>query len=189
MTFTPLVTGRLTLRAMLPQDAPALAARRSDPTTAEFQSWSVPYPLERAERLIAEVSQLDDVRPGSWFQLAITITETAEVVGDVVAFLTENGHTAEIGYTLDAAARGHGYATEAAAAMIEHLVESVGVHRIEASTHPDNIASNRVLERLGFTLEGIKRESYWVEDTVTDDAMWGLLARDWRGRATRSKDD
>jgi aminoglycoside 6'-N-acetyltransferase len=42
------------------------------------------------------------------------------------------------------------------------------------------VASNRVLERLGFRLEGVKRESYWVEDVVTDDAIWGLLARDWR---------
>ena len=110
----------------------------------------------------------------------ITLTDTGETVGDVVAFLTPNGRTAEIGYTLDASARGRGYATEAAAAMIDHLVDITGVHRIEASTHPDNVASNRVLERLGFTLEGVKRESYWVEDIVTDDAIWGLLARDWR---------
>jgi aminoglycoside 6'-N-acetyltransferase len=180
MAFTPIVTERLTLRAMTPADAPALAERRSDPETAEYQSWTVPYPLERAERLIAEVMERDGPTPGSWFQAAITLTDTGETVGDVVAFLTPNGRTAEIGYTLDASARGRGYATEAAAAMIDHLVDITGVHRIEASTHPDNVASNRVLERLGFTLEGVKRESYWVEDIVTDDAIWGLLARDWR---------
>jgi len=184
MAFTPIVTARLTLRAMTIDDAPALAARRSEPETAEYQSWTVPYPLERAEHLITEVISKDGPRRGDWFQAAITVTSTGETVGDVVAFLTENGKTAEIGYTLDRAAWGNGYATEAAAAMIELLVRDVGVHRIEASTHPDNVASNRVLERLGFTLEGIKRESYWVEDAVSDDAMWGLLARNWRGRAS-----
>lgn len=180
MAFTPIKTARLTLRAMTIDDAPALAERRSDPETAEYQSWTVPYPLERAEKLIAEVIAKDGPTPGDWFQAAVTLTETGETVGDVVAFLTPNGRTAEIGYTLDSAARGNGYATEAAAALIDHLVHVTGVHRLEASTHPDNVASNRVLERLGFRLEGIKRESYWVEDVVTDDAIWGLLARDWR---------
>ena len=64
--------------------------------------------------------------------------------------------------------------------MIDHLVTHVGVHRVEASTDPRNVASNRVLERLGFTREGVKRESYWLGDDVSDDAMWGLLAREWR---------
>jgi len=187
MAFAPLVTKRLTLRAMTIDDAPALAERRSDPTTAEYQSWTVPYALERAQKLITEVIAKDGPRPGDWFQAAITLTGTGQTVGDVVAFLTENGHTAEIGYTLDIDARGNGYATEAAAAMIDHLVHVIGVHRIEASTHPENVASNRVLERLGFSLEGIKRESYWVEDVVSDDAMWGLLARDWRGLEDRER--
>ena len=117
-----------------------------------------------------------------WFGVTAVESKTGAIVGDIAVFMTANGKTAELGYTLHPWARGKGYATEAAARMIEHLVADVGVHRIEASTHPRNVASNRVLERLGFTLEGVKRESYWLGDAVSDDAMWGLLAREWRAR-------
>ena len=184
MGFTPRQTARLTLRPLTMDDADDLAERRSDPGTAEFQAWTLPYTLERAKSLIEDVNGHPWPTPGEWHQLAVVETASGRIVGDATFFLAEHGHTAEIGYTLHAWARGRGYATEAAAALIDHLVDEIGVHRLEASTHPENVASNRVLERLGFSLEGIKRESYWVEDVVTDDAIWGLLARDWSARNT-----
>jgi RimJ/RimL family protein N-acetyltransferase len=179
MPFEPRTTERLLLRPLTIDDAADLALRRSDPATAEFQAWTVPYSLERAVALIDDLTKHEWVTPGEWHQLAVVERESGRTVGDVTFYLAHHGHTAEIGYTLHTWARGKGYATEAAAALIDHLVDDLGIHRIEASTHPDNIASNRVLERLGLVLEGIKKESYWVNDVVTDDAMWGMLARDW----------
>ncbi len=177
--FSPLVSERLVLRAMITSDAADLAARRSDPATAQFQGWVIPYPLNRAEQLVATVSALDGPTPGEWYGVTTIEKETGVIVGDIAVLLADHGKTAEIGYTLHPWARGKGYATESAARMIDHLVNDVRVHRLEASTDPRNLASNRVLERLGFALEGVKRESYWLGDTVSDDAMWGLLARDW----------
>ncbi|MGC4175269.1 GNAT family N-acetyltransferase [Demequina sp.] len=179
MPFGPRDTARLTLRALTLDDAADLAERRSDPSTAQYQAWTVPYSLGKAVALIEDVTKHLWATPGEWHQLAIVETATGKVAGDLAFYLADHGHTAEVGYTLHPWARGHGYATEATAAFIDHLVDDLHLHRIEASTHPDNIASNRVLERLGFTREGTKRESYWVGDTVTDDALWGLLARDW----------
>ncbi len=183
VAFTPLVTERLVLRPFTEDDAEDFAARRSYPETAAYQAWRVPYSVERALALIREASHHDGPVPGGWYQLDVERRADGTTVGDVAVYLHEHGHTAEIGYTLHAWARRKGYATEAAAALIDYLVHTHDVHRLEASTHPDNARSIRVLERLGFRAEGIKREAYWVEDEVSDDAMFGLLAREWRARS------
>ena len=182
MAFTPLITERLVLRPFTEDDAEDFALRRSDPETAAYQAWRVPYSVEKAHELIREVTRKDGPTPGGWYQLDVERRADGRTVGDVAVYLHDHGKTAEIGYTLHAWARRKGYATEAAAALIDHLVAVHGVHRIEASTHPENIRSIRVLERLGFQHEGVKREAYWVEDEVSDDAMFGLLAREWIAR-------
>jgi [ribosomal protein S5]-alanine N-acetyltransferase len=184
--FTQIPTARLILRPLTPEDAADLAERRSDPGTADYQAWSVPYPVARARDLIAELSGHDPFAPGEWTQLAIVRTADGRTVGDVATQVSKNARTAEVGYTLHPWARGAGFATEAAAGLCEHLVRVVGVHRLEACTHPDNTASNAVLERLGFAREGLQRENYWVEDQVSDTALFGLLAREWSTPAERT---
>ncbi|WP_061963166.1 GNAT family N-acetyltransferase [Demequina aurantiaca] len=182
MAFSPLTTGRLTLRAMVPGDAADLAERRSDPATARYQAWVVPYPVESAQALIDAMVERGDVTPGEWFLLAVERTKDGRIVGDVGIRLSEDSHTAEIGYTLHPWARGHYFSTEATGAVCDYVVNVLGVHRIEATTDPGNLPSVRVLDRLGFIHEGTKRESYWVGDRITDDAMYGLLAREWKQR-------
>ncbi len=180
--FAPRRTARLLLRPVGIDDAADLADRRSDPTTAEYQGWSVPYSIENAQSLVDECVALGGPTPGSWYQIIVIERATQRTVGDVAVHLSDNAKTAEIGYTLHPWARGLGYASEAASALCHYLVTDVGVHRLQASTHPDNAASIRVLTRLGFQPEGIRRESYWVDDVVTDDAQFGLLAREFRAR-------
>ena len=136
MAFAPLTTERLTLRAMVAADAEPLAARRSDPDTAAFQAWTIPYPPERARDLVAAVAGMDGPTRGEWFQVAIVESASGHSIGDVAVHLSDNGHIAQIGYTLNPSARGRGFATEAAAAMVDHLVTEVGVHRLEAETDP-----------------------------------------------------
>ena len=173
---------RLTLRPMTMDDAEDLAERRSDTTTAQYQAWRAPYPVERARELVADVTSRPGPMPGHWYQLAVVRTRDDKVLGDVAIWLSENGRTAEVGFTLHPWARGHYYATEATARLVDYAVFDLGVHRVEASTHPHNISSIKVLERIGFIPEGIRRERYWVEDEVSDDAMYGILAREWKAR-------
>ncbi|MFV0286268.1 MAG: GNAT family N-acetyltransferase [Demequina sp.] len=180
--FAPLDTERLTLRPMTLDDAEDMAERRSDTTTAQYQAWKAPYSVERARDLITELLTRPGPTPGNWYQLAVERKRDGKVLGDVALFLSGNGRTAEVGFTLHPWARGHHYATEATARLVDYAVFDLGVHRIEACTHPHNIASVRVLERIGFLAEGIRREAYWVEDEVSDDAIYGLLAREWMSR-------
>ena len=185
LMFTPIKTERLVLRPVRTNDAPSLAARRSDPTTAEFQAWTVPYPLERAEKLIASSQEMDGPTSDEWYMIAISDPDSDRMIGDLAVFLKWEGRTAEIGYTLDPEARGKGLATEAVNGLLDHLFEALDVTRIEASLHPNNVASARLLERTGFLWERLSRSDYWVGDEVSDTAHYSMLRSDleeWRSR-------
>ncbi len=156
-----------------------MAELRSDASTAEWQSWAVPYPLEKAKQMVDSVMALDGPTPGEWWGLAIADPTTDAFMGNLAVHLADHGHSAEIGYALCVEHRGKGLATNATKALVNALFARTEINRLEGSLHPDNIASAMVLERLGFVYEGTSRQSFWVEDVVSDDAHYGLLREEW----------
>jgi aminoglycoside 6'-N-acetyltransferase len=177
----PIHTDRFVLRPLRMTDASALAHYRSDPETASLQSWTVPYPLERAESMIAGSLEVDGPVDGKWYSLGITdpaAPDPDELLGDVDIQLGWDSRSAELGYTLAPGARGRGAATEAAAAVVDYCFAKLGVQRFHAAIHPENFASAMVLERLGFIYEGTHRQAYWVGDECADDIIYGLLPAD-----------
>ncbi len=191
VAFTPISTPRLLLRPVRPSDALHLAARRSEPEVARYQNWLTPYPLERAEAMIAELEELEGPTNDEWWMLTVADPSDSEVFGDLVVHLTQEGRTAEIGYTLARRAWGHGYAVEGATALVEYLFETLGVTRVEAMLHPDNPASAMVLERVGLLFEGHTRSSFWLGDDNSDDWVYGMTRSDWdtwRNRPRRPPD-
>lgn len=175
------------LRAFRLDDAPALAASRSDPTTAVYQIWEAPYPLERAEALATEMATFDGPVAGQWVNTVIADAVTDTYLGDVAVCISDDERSAEVGYTLSPGARGRGLATLATARMIEWLFEHPRRHRVHAMIHPDNVASAMVLERLGFLFEGTDRGSCWVGDEVSDDGRYGMLRADWEAWRARPR--
>jgi aminoglycoside 6'-N-acetyltransferase len=146
-----LVTERLSLRRLGPDDAEALSAYRSDPDVARYQSWSAPYPVETARELLRgmEGRRLDE--PG-WTQIGIELRATGELLGDV-AFEHRDERVAAVGYSLARAHWGNGYATEAVGAVVAHGLDVLGYEVVVAEVLPANAASVAVLERLGFSRE------------------------------------
>ncbi|HSL58304.1 MAG TPA: GNAT family N-acetyltransferase [Acidimicrobiales bacterium] len=185
----PLRTDRLVVRRMTPADAAALAAYRSHPDVARHQSWDAPFPISSAVELIAGQGDLAGPTPGHWVQLAVEVGTT--MVGDVAVRLDDAGSVAEVGYTLDPAHQGHGHAVEAVGAVVDALL-AAGVHRVEAGLDPSNGPSRRVLERLGFVLEGVARQAHLERGEWVDDERWGLLADDraaWLARPVGPADE
>jgi RimJ/RimL family protein N-acetyltransferase len=170
-------TERLVLRRFRPADAATLAGYRSDPAIARYQSWDTPYSLEQARSAVAEAAAGDPDRPG-WFQYAVERTADRTHIGDVAVKLHDNRRQADIGYTLAAAHHGRGYATEAVRAVLDHLFRVRGLHKVSAECDARNVDSARLLDRLGFTREGHRREHTWIKGEWTDDLLFGLLARD-----------
>ncbi len=191
MAFTPIHTDRLLLRPVRASDADALSARRSDPRVARYQGWRAPYSIENATTSIAEQVTLDGPTAGEWWMLTVADPTDEHVLGDLVVHLTEDGHAAEIGYTFEHSAWGHGYAVEAAVALVDCLFRVHEVTRIEGRLHPDNHASAMVLERIGMLFEGHLRLSYWLDGENSDDLVYAMTRADWqawRGRARHRPD-
>ena len=181
LRFEPLRTERLVIRAIRADDAGPLWERRNDPSTAEFQNWSLPYPRAKAQELVDEMLGFDGAPPlDGWIQLAVDDAESGVTLGDLALGLTFAGRCAEIGWTIDATARGRGIATEAATALARWLFDTVGVTRVQAMMHPGNGASVRIAERLGMVFEGHTRNSYWVGDENSDDWIFAMTPDEWR---------
>lgn len=187
MMFEPLRTERLLLRPMRTDDAASIAARRSDPDVARYQNWTTPYPLERAQTMVAEIVAMDGPADGEWWMLTIADLDDSTVLGDLVVHLTWQGRTAEIGYTLARDAWGNGYAVEAATALVRYLFDDLGVTRVEAMLHPDNPASAMVLERVGLIFEGHTRLSFWLDGDNSDDWIYGVVRDDWEAWRDRPR--
>ncbi len=104
------------------------------------------------------------------------------VGGSVCWFIHRLHRHAEVGYWLTSAATGQGLATRATAATLNHLFGTEELHRVEMQCAVDNGPSRAVAERLGFTQEGIRRDSHWITDRFRDHVVYGLLAPEWAAR-------
>lgn len=137
-------------------------------------------PLGEAIALVEELATGDPAAPG-WFQYAIALRSPDEpLIGDIGVNLNENKMQAEIGFTLDPLHQGHGYATEAVSALLRFLVDERGLLRFSAECDARNAPSARLLERVGFRREGLRRQHTWIKGEWTDDLVYGLLAAELR---------
>lgn len=184
--FSPIRTDRLLIRPLRLDDVEDLARRRSEPPVAEYQSWTLPYPLETARSIVESVVAMDGPAAGEWWMVLITDADTGTTFGDVAVHVGAEGRSAEVGYTLASEYWGRGYLTEALDAVLEYLFIERGFVRVSARLHADNVASARVLERCGFLFEGHTRLSYWVADEVSDDLIYGVVREEWQAWRTRT---
>lgn len=157
-------TDRLVLRRLRRDDAEVVAAYRNDPEIARYQGWDVPCTVEDVADWIGSFMEEPWPSPGSAINVAIDLDGT--LIGDVAVGWGATYAEAWIGFTLQREHHGRGYATEAAGAVVERLLTE-GSERITASVDPENVASVRVLERLGFRRTGSTRSEVrgeWVDD-------------------------
>ena len=166
-----IVTSRLKLRVLRPQDAPALLAYRNDPHIARYQSWELPYTPAAAGALIAEMADKVPGNPG-WVQIGLERAGTSELIGDVA--LNTQGQQAEIGVTLSKAAQNQGYATEGLRALMEYAFGTLELEQVVAEIDPRNLAVARLLGRLGFGYRETQVGTYLHRGEWTDNAVYVL---------------
>ena len=185
--FTHITTERLLIRSFTDDDADDFHARRDDPEVAKYQNWVTPYPREVADEIVASVAAMAGPTPGEWWMAIVEDRHTGDVYGDLALHLSDDGHTAEVGYTFDSGHWGNGYAVESLDSLVAFLFEELDVTRVFGMLHPDNPASAMVLERTGFRFEGHTRRSFWLDDEVSDDWIYGMVREDWEAWRTRKR--
>jgi RimJ/RimL family protein N-acetyltransferase len=177
-----ILTERLVLSALADTDATALLAYRSDPCVSRFQTWE-PRTLEDARLFIERLGGVAFDTPGTWFQFGIRLRPGGELVGDLgVHFDAEEPRQVEVGVTVSPAHQGAGLATEALEAVLAHLFDRCGKHRVVASVDPRNVASIALMRRAGMAQEAHFRRSLWLRGEWVDDLVFAMLASDDRPR-------
>ncbi len=172
-------TARLNLRPFTEADTNAIFALMSDPVVLRYGD--TPPWKERAQAVhfIAGCKQLE--QEGSGARLAIERTTDGTFIGMCNLFKwNEIYRSIKLGYCLDIAAWGQGFATEASHALLQWGFATLDLNRVQAETDTRNTASHRVLEKLGFVHEGTLRESCIVDGEVSDSTIHGLLKRGWQ---------
>jgi RimJ/RimL family protein N-acetyltransferase len=181
--FTELVSERIVLRRFAAADLADFVRYRSHPEVARYQTWDAPYPQSSGERLISGLAEHHPDTPGEWFQYAMILRSSNELIGDYgSATDAEDPRLAEIGFTLSVQHQGHGYANEGARALLDYLFGDRGKHRVSARCDPRNTASQRLLERIGMRMEGHLRQNSWAKGEWTDELLYAMLDYEWAER-------
>jgi len=171
-------TERLRLRPFTDEDADALYALHTNANALRY--WDSPPWTERAraERFIAASRQMAEEGTGA--RLAIDRVADDAFIGWSSLTRWDRVHrSASLGYCLTDAAWGLGYATEAAHRLLQWAFDTLDLNRVQAEADTRNVASARVLEKLGFVREGTLREDCVVNGEVSDSWVYGLIRREW----------
>ena len=172
-------TARLRLRPFDSRDVDYLFALQSNPRVLRY--WDAPPWTEpdRAERFLATCRQM--AADGTGARLVVERVDDGTFLGWCALNRWSPVHrSASLGYCFAEAAWGHGYATEAARALLEWAFDTLNLNRVQAETDTRNLAAARVLEKLGFVREGTMREDCVVDGEVSDSWVYGLLRREWQ---------
>jgi len=177
----PILGARVLLRPLTSDDTDALLAYRGREDVARYVPFS---PMSRAditERLCGQWARTELTGEGQSLTLAAEIRATGELAGDVILFWHSLEHAGgEIGYVFDPAVAGRGYATEAAALMLDLGFGELGLHRIIARLDERNEASARLARRLGMRQEARLVENEYFKGEWTNELDFAILASEWR---------
>ena len=179
MNMPTLRTQRLILRPMSASDATDMHSYACRAGVTEFLLWS-PHPTKRyTEDYLRYIESRYAL--GDFYDWAVVERESGRMIGTCGFTRFDFPHnSAEIGYVLSPEYHGRGYATEAAERVIEYGFLELGLHRIEAKFMDGNDASLHVMEKLGMTFEGYRRDGMLVKNKYRTIGICSILSREWK---------
>lgn len=178
--MTLLLTGpRLVLREFVPEDWEAVYAFTSQPKASRYQAWGPNTPAD-AQAYVEHAIAAAREEPRNAYIVAVTLAETGRLVGEGALYVRSRPfRSGEIAYLIDPAYWGQGFATEVARLLLQFGFAELQLHRIAGTCDPRNVASARVLEKVGMQYEGRMGETRLIQDGWRDSALYSILEHEW----------
>ncbi len=189
----PIYTERLKIRFFEEDDQHPHYRIMSNPDTVRFLYESPLSIEESTKHLRPRITSRSLVKNGDWVNFAVElIPDTTKDDGSISGvFVGELGlgcadrsnRCFEVGYVFLPEYCGQGYAREAVKGLIKYAFENLGAHRIAGKLDARNERSARLLECIGMKKEGVLRETEFIKGEWTDEAVYGILEKDWFGES------
>jgi ribosomal-protein-alanine N-acetyltransferase len=167
-------TARLILRRICRTDAEDMFAYASLPCVTRYLTWQEHPDILHTKRYLAYLQTR--YHAGEFYDWALVEKKQNKMIGTCgfTRFDTDNNF-AEIGYVINPAYRGNGYACEALERVLKFGFEVLELNRIEAKYIVGNDASRRVMEKCGMKFEGVARQSMLIKGKYRDIGKYAIL--------------
>jgi ribosomal-protein-alanine N-acetyltransferase len=177
LNFTPfpnLETERLSLRRVDKDDVNEIFALRSDEKIMKYIPRPLAKTLEDALEHIATIDAKIDQNEGiNW---GITLKNSSKIIGIIGHYrIQTDNYRAEVGYILNPDYHNCGYISEAVKRVVSYGFNEMQLHSIEAVIDPDNAASEKVLQKCGFSKEAHFIENQFYDGRFLDTVIYSLL--------------
>jgi len=168
---------RVYLRDFEPDDLEASMQIVGDPEVTWFLSFDTRNREQQAELLAADIERAKtDPRPD--YYLAIVEKASGQLIGFARIGLMRHS-AGELGYAIRKDHWRGGLTTEAARLMLDFAFTQLGLHRVQAACGPENVGSQRLLDKLGFVREGQIRDHVFTNDAWRDSILYSILDSEW----------
>jgi ribosomal-protein-alanine N-acetyltransferase len=168
-------TERLVLRDFEEADWKSVHDYASDLEVVRYVDWG-PNTIEETKSFIQRAIAHQHEQPRRNYDLAVALKSQKLIIGGCGIHVSNpDNREGWIGYVLNRNFWGQGYATETAKALLKFGFEQLNLHRIFATCDPANIASARVLEKIGMKREGRLREHRWAKEKWRDSLLYAIL--------------
>jgi [ribosomal protein S5]-alanine N-acetyltransferase len=176
----PIRTERLLLREFTPTDEADLHEYASDPVVSRFMDWGPNTPEVTLERMHIHLQE-QQVWPRDEVNLAVELCAESKLIGTIrISISDRRNGLADFGFVLNQRYWNLGYATEATQALLDAAFSVLKLHRVVATCDTRNVASARVMEKVGMRREGLFRRDVFQKGEWRDTYLYARLGVDER---------
>ena len=171
-------TKRLILRHFTKSDFEQLHAFASDSENVQYMDWG-PNSENDTNSFLRDVQTTYQATPRKAYEFAVILKSTNQLIGSCgIRIQSSINHHGDFGYILSKAYWNQGLGKELAAELVRFGFSDLKLHRIWATCAPDNIASQKVLERIGLKKEGHLRQNIFHRGQWRDSCLYSILEVD-----------